>query len=593
MEGTTADLATACGGLNSRDNVNHSILMLFNIRWIHAAVRDVTTCLDPLPADLAAAHAMIRAERAARIEAEAWAQNAEARAQSAEALMSGARLQIKRLELLLAKARREQYGRSSESGAKLVAQLELQLAELEETVAEDETAAELAVEAAATNTGTVIGEHVRRKPARRPLPEHLPRERCVVPAPTSCRCCGGSRLAKIGEAITETLDVVPRRWFVKQTVREKFTCRDCETITEPPAPFHVIARGRAGASLLAMILFEKYGTHQPLNRQSERYAREGVEIDVSTMADHVGASAAVLMPLYELIRSHVLGAERLHGDDTTVPVLAKSKTVTGRLWVYVRDDRPFGQGKAGPPAALFRYSRDRRGEHPELHLAGYAGILQADAYSGFAGLYRPTRAGGAVTEALCWAHGRRRFYELADLAQAGKAPPAPLAVEAVRQIDAVFAHERKINGGSAEARLAYRREQIAPLVAALEFWMRTERQKLSRHADVAKAFDYMLKRWAAFTRFLDDGRICISNNAAERALRGVALGRKAWLFCGSDRGGARAAIMYTLIGTAKLNDVDPQAWLADVLERIAEHPNNRLHELLPWHWTAKPVPLAA
>ena len=536
---------------------------------------------------------MIRAERAARIEAEAWAQNAEARAQSAEALMSGAKLQIKRLELLLAKARREQYGRSSESGAKLVAQLELQLAELEETVAEDETAAELAVEAAATSTGTVIGEHVRRKPARRPLPEHLPRERCVVPAPTSCRCCGGSRLAKIGEAITETLDVVPRRWFVKQTVREKFTCRDCETITEPPAPFHVIARGRAGASLLAMILFEKYGTHQPLNRQSERYAREGVAIDVSTMADHVGASAAVLMPLYELIRSHVLGAERLHGDDTTVPVLAKSKTVTGRLWVYVRDDRPFGQGRLGPPAALFRYSRDRRGEHPELHLAGYAGILQADAYSGFAGLYRPTRAGGAVTEALCWAHGRRRFYELADLAHAGRAPPAPLAVAAVRQIDAIFAHERQINGGSAEARLAYRREHIAPLVAALESWMRAERQKLSRHADVAKAFDYMLKRWPAFTRFLDDGRICISNNAAERALRGVALGRKAWLFCGSDRGGDRAAIMYTLIGTAKLNDVDPQAWLADVLERIAEHPSNRLHELLPWHWTAKPVPLAA
>ncbi len=586
MEGTTADLATACGGLNSRDKVNHSILMLFNIRLFHAAVRDVTTGLDPLPADLAAAHAMIRAERAARIEAEAWAQNA-------EALVSGARLQIKRLELLLAKARREQYGRSSESGAKLVAQLELQLAELEETVAEDETAAELAVEAAATSTGTVIGAHVRRKPARRPLPEHLPRERCVVPAPTSCRCCGGSRLAKIGEAITETLDVVPRRWFVKQTVREKFTCRDCETITEPPAPFHVIARGRAGASLLAMILFEKYGTHQPLNRQSERYAREGVAIDVSTMADHVGASAAVLMPLYELIRSHVLGAERLHGDDTTVPVLAKSKTVTGRLWVYVRDDRPFGQSRVGPPAALFRYSRDRRGEHPELHLAGYAGILQADAYSGFAGLYRPTRAGGAVTEALCWAHGRRRFYELADLAQTGRAPPAPLAVAAVRQIDAIFAHERQINGGSAEARLAYRREHIAPLVAALESWMRTERQKLSRHADVAKAFDYMLKRWPAFTRFLDDGRICISNNAAERALRGVALGRKAWLFCGSDRGGDRAAIMYTLIGTAKLNDVDPQAWLADVLERIAEHPSNRLHELLPWHWTAKPVPLAA
>jgi transposase len=343
---------------------------------------------------------MIRAERAARIEAEAWAHSAEARAQSVEALMSGARLEIERLKLLLAKARREQYGRSSERGAQIIAQLELQLTELEETAAEDETAAELAAEAAAANTNTVVGEHIRRKPARRPLPEHLPRERFVVPAPTSCRCCGGSRLAKIGEAITETLDVVPRRWFVKQTVREKFTCRDCETITEAPAPFHVIARGRAGASLLAMILFEKYGTHQPLNRHSERYAREGIDIDVSTMADHVGASAVVLAPLYELIRSHVLGAERLHGDDTTVPVLAKGKTITGRLWVYVRDDRPFGQGKTGP-AALFHYSRDRRAEHPERHLAGYAGILQADAYSGFGGLYLPTRAGGAVTDALC------------------------------------------------------------------------------------------------------------------------------------------------------------------------------------------------
>ena len=289
------------------------------------------------------------------------------------------------------------------------------------------------------------------------------------PGPTTCRCCGGSRLAKIGEAVTETLDVVPRRWFVKQTVREKFTCRDCETITEPPAPFHVIARGRAGASLLAMILFEKYGTHQPLNRQSERYAREGVAIDVSTMADHVGASAAVLMPLHELIRSHVLGAERLHGDDTTVPVLAKSKTVTGRLWVYVRDDRPFGQGRAGPPAALFRYSRDRRGEHPELHLAGYAGILQADAYSGFAGLYAPTRAGGAVTEALCWAHGRRRILRArrSRPAQAERRPhrsPSQPSARSTRSSPT----SAQINGGSAEARLAYRREHIAPLVAALE-----------------------------------------------------------------------------------------------------------------------------
>jgi transposase len=248
---------------------------------------------QPLPGDLAAAHAMILAERAARLEA--------------EALVSGARLEIERLRLLLAKARREQYGRSSERGAKLVDQLELQLTELEETVAEDEAAAE------AAKTGTVVAEHRRRRPARRPLPEHLPRERVVVPPPTACPCCGGTRLTKIGEVITETLDVVPRRWFVRQTVREKLACRDCAAITEPPAPFHVIPRGRIGASLLAMILFEKYGAHQPLNRQSERYAREGVGLDLSTMADHVGAAAAVLAPIHELIRRHVLAAERLHG----------------------------------------------------------------------------------------------------------------------------------------------------------------------------------------------------------------------------------------------------------------------------------------
>ena len=513
---------------------------------------------------------MILAERAARLEAEV-------RARNAEALMSGARLEIEHLRLLLAKARREQFGQTSERGKRLIEQLELQLAELEETVAEDEAAAD----AAKAKAGMIVAAHIRQRPARRPLPEHLPRERFVVPPPATCRCCGGSRLAKIGEAVTETLDVVPRRWFVRQTVREKFTCRDCERISEPPAPFHVIPRGRIGASLLAMILFEKYGAHQPLNRQSVRYAREGVDLDLSTMADHVGAGTAVLAPLHELIHAHVLAAERLHGDDTTVPVLAKGKTITGRLWAYVRDDRPFAQD---PPAVLFHYSRDRRGEHPEHHLERYAGILQADAYSGFAGLYTPTRAGGAVTEALCWAHARRKFFELADLARAGRGPPAPLAVEAVRQIDAIFTHERAINGWTAADRLARRREHEAPLVAAFEGWMKHERPKLSRHAEVARAMDYMLKRWPAFTRFLDDGRICLTNNAAERALRGVALGRKSWLFVGSDRGGIRAASMYTLIGTAKLNDIDPQAWLADVLERIASHPIQRLPELLPWHW---------
>jgi hypothetical protein len=286
----------------------------------------------------------------------------------------------------------------------------------------------------------------------------------------------------------------------------------------------------------------------------------------------------------------VLAAERLHGDDTTVPVLAQDKTITGRLWAYVRDDRPFGQG---PPAVLFHYSRDRRGEHPEQHLAGYAGILQADAYSGFSRLYEPTRGGGPITEALCWAHARRAFFELADLSRARKGPPSPLALEAVRRIDAIFAHERQINGYPASERLAHRREHSAPLVSDFVAWMRSERPKLSRHAEVAKAIDYMLKRWPAFTRFLEEGRICLTNNAAERALRGVALGRKAWLFCGSDRGGERAAAIYTLIGTAKLNAIDPQAWLADVLERIAQHPIGNLAELLPWNWTREARALAA
>jgi hypothetical protein len=302
----------------------------------------------------------------------------------------------------------------------------------------------------------------------------------------------------------------------------------------------------------------------------------------------VGGCAAVLRPLHDLIQAHVLAGERLHGDDTTVPVLAKGRTLTGRAWVYVRDDRPFG-GR-DPPAAVFHYSRDRMGEHPERHLAGYTGILQADAYAGFNRLYAGERRPGPLVEAACWAHARRRFFVLADAAAnaRGKLPVvAPLALEAVSRIDALFAIEREITGLPAATRLAVRRERSAPLLHDLEAWMRTERSRLSRHAEVAKAMDYMLKRWGAFARFLDDGRICLTNNAAERALRGIALGRKAWLFAGSDRGGERAALMYTLLQTARLNGVDPQAWLSDVLARSADHPARRLNELLPWNW--KPV----
>src|SRR6202051_2673616 len=492
---------------------------------------------------------------------------------------------IAHLKLQIEKLNRDRYGPRSERTARLLDQLELTLEELETAATEDELAAEMA--AAKT---TKVASFTRQRPSRKPFPDHLPRERMMVPGPTACACCGGARLSKLGEDITETLEVIPKSWKVIQHAREKFTCRDCEKISQAPAPFHVLARGWAGPSLLAMVLFEKFGQHQPLNRQAERYAKEGVPISLSTLADQVGGCTAALTPLFKRLETYVLSAERLHGDDTTVPVLAKGKTDTGRIWVYVRDDKPFG-GQA-PPGAVFYYSRDRAGGHPQAHLANYTGIFQADAYSGYGKLYEPGRSPGPIFEAACWVHARRPFFVMADLAEnarrktQGKKPAviSPLALEAVRRIDALFEIERAINGQSAKKRSAVRQELSAPLVADLKAWMREQCAKLSRGHDLAKAMDYMLKRWTAFTRFLDDGRVCLSNNAAERGLRGIVLGRKSWLFCGSDRGGERAAVMYSLIVTAKMNDIDPQAWLADVLARIAEHPVQKLDELLPWNW---------
>jgi transposase len=536
------------------------------------------TSVDALPDDAESLKRLLLAREAELAVATAEAATLRAMAADDQALIAHLTLQIEKL-------RRAQFGQRSERTTRLLDQLELQLEDLEASATEDELAAERAV--ART---TEVGAFTRKRPSRKPFPEHLPRERVIVPGPIACPCCGGTRLSKLGEDVTETLEVIPRQWKVIQHVREKFSCRDCETIDQAPAPFHVVPRGWAGPSLLAMILFEKYGQHQPLNRQAERYAREGVPLSLSTLADQVGTCCSVLRPLHERLLAHVLAAERLHGDDTTVPVLAKGKTVTGRCWTYVRDDRPFG-GRA-PPAALFFYSRDRSGQHPQQHLAAWSGILQADAFGGYGKLYEAEREPGPVLEASCWAHARRKFFELADIEAAARRKAqrrtpqviSPMALEAVQRIDALFDIERAINGLPADRRLAVRQEQSAPLVAALEAWLRDERRKLSRHSEVAGAMDYMLKRWAAFARFLDDGRICLTNNAAERALRGLALGRKAWLFAGSDRGGQRAAFLYSLIVTAKMNDVDPQAWLADVLARIAGHPAHRIDELLPWNW---------
>jgi transposase len=523
--------------------------------------------IDSLPTDLSAAHAMIIAQREALIVAEAKAQNAEAEARHRALL-------IEQMKFTIAKLRHERFGQSAERGA-LLEQLELQLADMEEDASEAEAKAQMAATAAAREK-IEVRAFERRKPARRPLPEQLPRERIVYPVPVACPCCGGGTLRKIGEDVTETLELVPRQWKVIQHVREKFSCRSCESITQPPAPSHPIARGRAGPALLAHILFSKYGLHLPLNRQSAAYAREGIDLDVSTLADWVGACAATLMPLVEAIRAQVFAAERIHADDTTVPVLAKGRTRTGRLWTYVRDDRPFGGPE--PPAAVLLYSPDRGGEHPERHLAGYAGLMQADAYAGFNRLYEASRKPGPIIEAACWAHARRKLFDLARLNK------APIAIEAVERIDALFAIERQINGMTPQERRAVRNERSRPLLITLETWLREQRARLSSKNEIAKAIHYSLKRWPALTRFLDDGRLCMSNNAAERALRGVAVGRHNWTFAGSDEGARRAAAIYTLIETAKLNDIDPQAWLADILARLPDHPARRIAELLPWNW---------
>src|SRR5664279_643023 len=405
---------------------------------------------NALPDDVDALKDALLVERARAFEVTAELMVARARAAEDVALIAQQKLRIAKLE-------RQVYGQRSERSARLIDQLALTFEELDASATEDE----LAAEAAVAKTTSVRG-FTRKRPERNTFPDHLPRERVVIDPPTACECCGGNRLRKLGEDVTRTLETQPRRWKVIETVREKFTCRDCEKITQAPAPFHVIARGWAGPSLLAMIMFEKFGQHQPLNRQAERYALEGVPIALSTMADAVGSVCTTLDPLLRLVKSHVMAAERLHGDDTTVPVLAKGKTDTGRCWIYLRDDKPFGG--TGPPAAIFYYSRDRKGEHPQSHLAGYAGILQADAYDGYGKLYRAGRSPGPILEAACWVHARRPFFAMADIEEnarrkaSGKKEIAlsPIAIEVVRRIDALFEIERSINGKGADERLAVR-----------------------------------------------------------------------------------------------------------------------------------------
>jgi transposase len=394
-------------------------------------------------------------------------------------------------------------------------------------------------------------------------------------------------MRKIGEDLAEILDYVPARFRVIQHVRPKLACPACERIVQLAAPARPIERGVAGAGLLAHVLVSKYADHLPLYRQAQIYAREGVELERSTLAEWVGGCFRLVDPLIEALARYVMAAQKLHADDTPVPVLdpGRGKTKTGRLWTYVRDDRSCGSKQA--PAVLFRYAPDRRGERPREHLAPFSGILQADAYAGFGHLY-----GERIQEAACWAHARRGFYELHEASQ------SPLAAEALERIGALYAIESEIRGRPPDERARIRQARAGPLLDSLREWLRHTLTRVSKKSDLAKAIGYVLTRWSAFTRYRDDGHIEIDNNAAERALRVVALGRKNYLFCGSDAGGERAAAMYSLIGTAKLNGLDPEAYLRYVIERIADHPINRVEELLPWNVTdalrgEDPVELAA
>ena len=473
--------------------------------------------------------------------------------------------QIARLKLMVDKFRHMMFGRKSEKIVVQLEQMELQLEELEADQAEAESVADSVKPSA----------EVKPRGTRKPLPEHLPREVFThSPATDGCPQCGGS-LRQFGEDVTEQLEYIPESFRVIRHVRPKFACSGCDKVVEAPAPSRPIQRGLPGPGLLAHVLVSKYCDHLPLYRQSEIFARQGVEIERSTLAGWVGAASDLLSPLVMALRRHAMTGMKLHADDTPIPVLApgNGKTRTGRLWTYVRDDRPAGDET--PPAVWFAYSEDRKGEHPRQHLMSFRGALQADAYAGFHHLYS-----GDIYEVACWAHARRKFHEIHAV------HASPTTTEALARIAALYAIEEEIRGKPADLRLSIRQTRARPLIDDLHDWMEKSLRSLSPKSETAGAIRYALSRWRALTRYIDDGRLEIDNSAAERALRAVALGRKNYLFAGSDAGGDRAAAFYSLIGTAKLNGIDPELYLRTVFARIASHPVNRIDELLPWNLAA-------
>src|SRR2546421_4645191 len=487
-----------------------------------------------------------------------------------------AQAEIAKLRFQLARYRRAEFGRSSEKLAHEAEQLELAIEALEADQAE-------LLATASPSIATAIESAVEaQKPARRPLPEQLPREDVLHAAPCTCPNCGGA-LRRIGEDITETLDYVPGRFKVIRHIREKLSCRSCDNVIAAPAPDHAIARGRAGAGLLAHIVVSKYDDHLPLYRQAEIFARQGINLETSTLSGWVGATSAALAPLIDALAADVMASDTLHVDDTPVPVLAPGtgKTKTGRLWTYVRDERPFAGSR--PPAALFFYSPDRKGEHPQAHLTDFRGVIHADGYAGFNELF----TGGRIVEAACWAHVRRKFFDV------HAATASPIAKEALDRIGQLYAVEKAINGSPPDRRRQERQLQSKPIAEALAAWAEQTVRQLSRKSELAHAFRYMRARWIALVRCFDDGRLALANNPAERALRCVAIGRKNYLFAGSDAGGRRAAAIYSLIESAKLNALNPQHYIADVLARIADHPARSIAELLPWNWQPLDVTRAA
>ncbi len=507
-----------------------------------------------LPDDIEALKAMIAAqgELIARKDAELHQRNIEIARH--EAQLRHHQLLIEKLKARLDKQLRDRFGSSAEG----LEQLQLMLEDLEITHSASLPASE-------------PEPAPKDKPVRRPLPDHLPRNEQVLDAGDSCGDCGG-KLKRVGEDVTEELEYIPGRFIVNRIIRPRMACSCCERFHQAPLPSRPIERGRPGPGLLAHVLVSKYADHLPLYRQSEIYAREGIDLERSTMADWVGKAAALLEPLAEAIGAHVRAGAALHADDTPVDVLSPGhgKTKTGRVWIYARDERPWGSD--APPAAFYRFSMDRKGIRPAEHLKGYGGFMHADGYAGFEELYRS----GTITEVACLAHIQRKFFEEAQ------SKGTPIAAEALTRIAALYAVETEIRGQPPDTRAAVRQAKARPVFDDLITWLQSELPKISGKSDLAKAIRYALTRLPRLEVYLSNGHLEIDNNAAERGMRGLAIGRKNWMFAGSEGGGHNAAIAYTLIETAKLNDVDPQAWLTNVLSRIADHPITRVAELAPW-----------